>query len=77
MSSKTLDITCKGIGDASVRSNEMLITLQEVSPDFIEQLDVKDIVMYANNDELMNELDYDELVDYLEMKYDVRVLEQR
>lgn len=54
-----LEITCKGIANASIMSGDLEITLQDVSPDFIEQL--------------MNELDYNELVDYLENKYDVKV----
>ena len=71
-----LEITCKGIGDVSVRSSELSVTLQEVSPDFIEQLEIRDILMYADNAKLLSEMDYDEVVDYLEMKYDVKVLDQ-
>lgn len=75
-----LDITCKGIESVkstSVSDCDLLVTLQEVSPDFIEQLEIRDIMMYADQQELMNEFDYDELVDYLEMKYDVKVEAQR
>ena len=72
-----LDITCKGIGDASVRIGDLDISLHGVSPDFIEQLEIRDIIVYADNKKLMDELDYDELVDYLETRYDVKVLEQK
>ena len=73
-----IEINCKGIATASApRAGEIDITLQEVNPDFIEQLDVKDIMMWTDKKELMNEFDYDELIDYLEMKYDVKVEVQR
>ena len=73
-----LEIGCKGIENVScVGQGFMDVTLNDVTPDFIEQLEIRDIMMYADQQKLMNELDYDELVDYLEMKYDVRVLEQR
>jgi len=74
--SKSLDISCKGINNVSCESGgTMSVELSNVSPDFIEQLEIRDIMSYADQQKLMNEFDYDELVDYLEMKYDVKVEE--
>jgi len=74
----TLEITCKGIATASATiRGELDITLQEVNPDFIEQLDIKDIMMWADQKKLMNEFNFDELAEYLEMKYDVEVKEKK
>jgi hypothetical protein len=71
-----LEIGCKGIENAScVGQGYMDITLSDVTPDFIEQLEIRDIMMYADQQKLMNEFDYDELVSYLEFKYDVKVEE--
>lgn len=78
MANKTLEIICKGIATASATiRGELDITLQEVNPDFIEQLDIKDIMMWADQKKMMREFDYDELVEYLEDNYSVKVLEQR
>ena len=71
-----LEIGCKGIENVSWASKGFMdVTLSDVDPDFIEQLEIRDIMMYADQQKLMNEFDYDELVDYLEMKYDVKVEE--
>ena len=73
-----LEIGCKGIENVSWASQGFMdVTLSDVTPDFIEQLEVRDIMMYADQQKLMNEFDYDELVDFIEMKYDVKVEEVR
>ena len=71
-----LEISCKGINNVSCEiGGTVSVELSSVSPDFIEQLEIRDIMMYADQQKLMNEFDYDGLVDYLEMEYDVKVEE--
>lgn len=72
-----LDITCKTVGDLSADNGKLDVTLNDVNPDFIEQLEVRDIVKHTNSEELIKALDYDDIVDFLEMVYDVKVLEQK
>jgi len=71
---KEINITCKGFKDVSVLSGgDIYATLQDVSPDFIDQLNENNIVSYADMNKVLDEMDYAEIVDYLEMKYDVKV----
>jgi len=70
-----LDISCKGINNVSWESGgTMSVELSNVSPDFIEQLEIRDIMMWADQQKLMNEFDYDELIEFFLTKYDVKIV---
>lgn len=70
-----LEITCKGIADTSIRGGEIDITLEYINTDFIEQIPVKEIVMYADNKAILDAMDYDDIVDYIVSNYSVRVVD--
>ena len=68
---KNLTISCKGIGNISFTSGD--VDLEEVDMRFLEDLDSTDIIYNHNNQNLLEAMDADEITEWYENKYNVKV----
>ena len=71
-----LELECKNI-DVESNSRGLLIELTDVDVDFIECLKAEDIIQYSNVNDLLNAMDSDDIMDFLESKYDIEIKERR
>ena len=70
----SIEIYCKGIKNLSAfGSGDICVTLEDVSADFIEQLETRDIIMWADNKKLLEAMDQDAIFDYIENRYDIKM----
>lgn len=74
---KELEITCRAINSvvAYGSSGDITVTLNNPSMSLIEQLDESDIVSYADMNKVLDEMDFAKIADYLENKYDVKIID--
>lgn len=73
---KNLTIACKGTSNISIAtSSHISIDLQEVDMSFLEGIDESDIVSWTDNKKVLEQMDYDDIVDYLEGRYDIEIKE--
>lgn len=75
---KKLDIECKGIGNLSLGKRDyVVIELEDVDMSFLEDVPSAVIVSNHNNDDLLEAIDYNKIVDYLEEKYDIEKIKRK
>ena len=74
-----LEIRCRGVANISASLHgDMNVDLEQVDLSFLENIPVEDIAKYIDIKEVLGEIDYDTIVDYLEERYDIepiRVIE--
>jgi len=72
MSKNNLTIECLGVSNISANICGVLsIDLQQVDVSFLEDVKESDIILYANNEKLLNEMDAEEVFEWVENKFDV------
>jgi len=69
-----LTIECLGVSNISANICGVLsIDLQQVDVSFLEDVKESDIVLYANNEKLLNEMDADDVFTWVENKFGVTI----
>jgi len=71
---KELVIDCKGVANISFANGNGTVGLEEVDMSFLEQVSAADIIKGCDLNELLNAIDYEVLVCYLEEKYDIETI---
>ena len=71
---KELIIDCNGIANISFANGYGTVGLEEVDMSFLEQVSAADIIKGCDLNELLNAIDYEVLVCYLEEKYDIETI---
>lgn len=71
-----IEIECKGIGSVSVYGDGISITLQEVGMLFLEDLPSSIIVGNHNNEALLKAMDYDDICEYLESQFYLKITKE-
>lgn len=74
---KDLQISCKAVVEITGYTRSLEITLEDIEPDFIEDLKPEDIILYHDNEKLLEQMDSDEIMSYLEKHYSVEIRELR
>ena len=72
-----LQISCKAVVEITGYARSLEITLEDIEPDFIEDLKPEDIILYHDNEKLLEQMDSDEIMSYLEKNYSVEIKELR
>jgi len=70
-----LEIECKGIADISFHSGYGNVELQEVDMSFLEDISADDIILYCDNQKLLEAIEADEIAEFYESKFDVTVID--
>ena len=70
-----LTIDCLGL-EVSNGSNDMSVKIQNVDMGFLEDVSAEDIIRNHDNKELLEAMDSDEVIDYLEANYDVQIIDK-
>ena len=64
-----LKIECEGIADVSARHRVLEIELQDVDLGFLEDIKISELIKYREVKEVLDALDSDDIIDYLEEKF--------
>jgi len=72
-----LEITCKAIDSAVAygSSGDITVMLNNVSESVIEQFEESDIASYGDTNKILEAMDCDDIIEFLEWKYDVKVMD--
>lgn len=69
---RDIKIDCRGITDISfANGGNGSVELFQPDMSFLEDVPAKTIVNNHNNDEILEAMEYDVIVDFLEKKYDI------
>ena len=73
-----LEIRCRGVANMSASLHgDICIDLEQVDLSFLEQIPADKIAKYIDIKEVLGEIDYDTIVDYLEERYDIEPIRVR
>ena len=73
-----LEIRCRGVANISASLHgDMNVDLEQVDLSFLENIPVEDIAKYIDIKEVLGEIDYDTIVDYLEERYYIEPIRVR
>lgn len=72
---KLLNIGCKGLANVSCNLSGIIeLELQDVDMDFLEDVPTSEIAKWHSNKALLEQMDSDEIIDYLESRYDLKMI---
>ena len=72
------EIRCRGVANISASLHgDMNVDLEQVDLSFLENIPVEDIAKYIDIKEVLGEIDYDTIVDYLEERYYIEPIRVR
>ena len=70
-----MEIECKGIGNLSISSSDKIIVdLEEVDMSFLEDVEISDIVSWCDTEKLLEQMDGDEILSWVENNLGVKVI---
>ena len=69
---RELKIDCLGL-EVSNNHRDIMVTLQDLDMGFIEDLSPSNIVLHSDNNKLLEAMDSDIIMDYLQANYDVTI----